>query len=202
MNKARMRLNGTLRYFCILMSMLVVSTICAASAAGTELTLPGSTHFYLFYTVTYDGNGNTGGTVPVDPNSPCLAGSTVTVLGNTGNLVNTGYTFAGWNTASDGSGTPYQPGNTFTISENVTLYAQWVTLVISPASNTVYVGDTAQYKAYLHYPSGTPADTDVTAQCTWGVNDSSIAQTTANKGNTRDWTPARPASPPPTIPSS
>ena len=30
--------------------------------------------------------------------SKYIAGATVTVLGNTGNLVNAGYTFAGWNT--------------------------------------------------------------------------------------------------------
>ncbi|HBX24233.1 MAG TPA: hypothetical protein DEF34_11480, partial [Desulfotomaculum sp.] len=49
------------------------------------------------YTVTYDGNGNTSGSVPVDSNT-YITGATVTVLGNTGNLVKTGYTFAGWNT--------------------------------------------------------------------------------------------------------
>ncbi len=79
------------------------------------------------YTVTYDGNGSTGGTVPADsrsyvPNAP------VTVAGNTGNLVKTGYTFAGWNTAEDGSGTSYSGGATFAIgSANMTLYAKWTT---------------------------------------------------------------------------
>ena len=78
------------------------------------------------YTVTYNGNGNTGGTVPVDGSSPYLQGATVTVLGNTGTLVKIGYTFAGWNTAANGSGTSYSPGNTFAMgSSNVTLYAQW-----------------------------------------------------------------------------
>ena len=37
------------------------------------------------YTVTYNGNGNTSGSVPVDPNT-YTQGATVTVLGNTGNL--------------------------------------------------------------------------------------------------------------------
>ena len=47
------------------------------------------------YTVTYNGNGNTGGTAPTDANSPYAASSTVTVLGNTDSLVKTGYTFDG-----------------------------------------------------------------------------------------------------------
>jgi hypothetical protein len=79
--------------------------------------------------VTYNGNGNTGGEVPTDSNSPYQNGATVTVLGNTGNLVKTDSalnSFVGWNTAANGSGTSYTAGNTFTISANTTLYAQWV----------------------------------------------------------------------------
>jgi hypothetical protein len=77
-------------------------------------------------TLVYNGNGNTGGSVPVDGNSPYADGSTVTVLGNTGSLTKAGgATFAGWNTHANGSGTAYSPGNTFTLSANTTLYAQW-----------------------------------------------------------------------------
>ncbi len=40
-----------------------------------------------------------------------------------------GYAFYGWNTAADGSGTDYDPGDTYTATviegENVTLYAKW-----------------------------------------------------------------------------
>ena len=75
--------------------------------------------------VSYDGNGNTGGSVPVDDTS-YESGSTVTVLGNTGGLTRTGYTFTGWNTAADGSGTGYVAGNTFTITGNTWLHARWI----------------------------------------------------------------------------
>lgn len=78
------------------------------------------------YSVTYDGNGKTSGSVPTDANSPYANGATVTVLGNTGSLAKTGYTFTGWNTAADGSGTDYAAGETFSMgTANVTLYAQW-----------------------------------------------------------------------------
>jgi uncharacterized repeat protein (TIGR02543 family) len=40
-----------------------------------------------------------------------------------------GYFFAGWNTAADGSGTTYQPNQTFALSNNVTLYAKWIQAV-------------------------------------------------------------------------
>jgi len=87
------------------------------------------------YTVTYDGNGATGGAVPVDQGK-YTAGATVTVLGNAGSLVDTGYTFAGWNTAANGSGTSYAPGATFVMgSANVTLYAQWTAL---PTYSVIY----------------------------------------------------------------
>ncbi len=77
------------------------------------------------YTVTYKGNGATGGTVPTDSNT-YVENQTTTVLGNTGSLVKTGYTFAGWNTEANGSGTSYDAGNTLTMgSSNITLYAQW-----------------------------------------------------------------------------
>ena len=35
------------------------------------------------------------------------------------------YTFMGWNTKADGSGTSYEDGADITITEDVTLYAQW-----------------------------------------------------------------------------
>lgn len=78
------------------------------------------------YTVTYDGNGNTGGTAPTDGQSPYDSGVSVTVLGNTGTLLRSDYDFGGWNTASDGSGTAYSVGNTFTIADDVVFYAVWL----------------------------------------------------------------------------
>lgn len=81
------------------------------------------------HTVTYNGNGNTGGSAPSDVSSPYTEGDTVTVLGNSGTLVKTGYSFAGWNTAANGSGTDYAPAATFAMGTgNVTLYAKWAPL--------------------------------------------------------------------------
>lgn len=76
------------------------------------------------YTITYDANGGTG-SVPVDPNG-YGAGADATVAGNSGPLSLTGFGFAGWNTAADGSGFAYLPGSIFIMpAANVTLYAQW-----------------------------------------------------------------------------
>ena len=74
-------------------------------------------------------NANDGlGTVPT-------AISTYVGVANTipsNSLTRTGYTFNGWNTASDGSGTAYATGSTITPSGDVTLYAQWKTTYVKP----------------------------------------------------------------------
>ena len=58
-------------------------------------------------------------------------GDSYTVLGNDGsgtsqNFVRTGYTFTGWNTAANGTGTAYVAGETINpLMSDVVLYAQW-----------------------------------------------------------------------------
>jgi hypothetical protein len=79
----------------------------------------------MAFTVTYDGNGATGGSVPVD-GTAYNSGDQVTVLGNSGNLSLPGGQFVYWNTAADGSGALQGPGAKFTITGNVTLFAQWL----------------------------------------------------------------------------
>ena len=79
------------------------------------------------YTVTYNKGAAVSGDVPTDSSSPYAYGSTVTVKSNSGSLVGpTGTTtFDKWNTKADGSGTAYAAAATFTITDNVTLYAQF-----------------------------------------------------------------------------
>ena len=77
-------------------------------------------------TITFNANGGSGS---VDAISTYV-GVANTIPSN--NLTRTGYTFNGWNTASDGSGTAYATGSTINPSGNVTLYAQWKTTYIKP----------------------------------------------------------------------
>jgi uncharacterized repeat protein (TIGR02543 family) len=84
--------------------------------------------------VTYNSNGATLGSVPTD-NNLYASGDKFTVPDNTGSLVKTGFTFAGWNTQADG-GTTYEANDTFTMGvANVTLYAKWT--ADAPISYTV-----------------------------------------------------------------
>ena len=101
------------------------------------------------YTVTYNGNTNTSGNAPTDSSSPYTSGSTVTVLGNSGSpvLAKSDYEFAGWNTASNGSGISYSQGNIFTINANTILYAQWIATPPSTPTALSSVGGNTQ--AYI-----------------------------------------------------
>ena len=78
-------------------------------------------------TITFNANGGSG-TVPSTISA--YVGVANTIPSNS--LTRTGYTFNGWNTASDGSGTAYATGSTITPSGNVTLYAQWKTTYVKP----------------------------------------------------------------------
>ena len=69
------------------------------------------------HTVTFNSNGGTGSMSNQIANVP-----TALTL-NT--FTRTGYIFSGWNTAANGSGTPYADGATYAFDANITLFAQW-----------------------------------------------------------------------------
>ena len=74
--------------------------------------------------LAFDANGGTG----TMPNQTIVYGTATNLSANT--FTKTGYTFTGWNTKADGSGTSYTDGQSILItneetSELKTLYAQW-----------------------------------------------------------------------------
>ena len=52
-----------------------------------------------------------------------MEGKTYEIPPNTYSRAN--HKFAGWNTAANGTGTAYGDGDSFTVTGNITLYAQW-----------------------------------------------------------------------------
>ena len=72
------------------------------------------------YKITYNGNGATGGSTA---ETSFTYGNTASVRSN--GFTRTNYSFTGWNTKADGSGTPYAAGASYTSAANLTLYAQW-----------------------------------------------------------------------------
>jgi uncharacterized repeat protein (TIGR02543 family) len=77
-------------------------------------------------------NGGSGSIAPVS--NP--VGSSTT-LPTAAGVSKSGYTFAGWNTAADGSGLAYLGGATYVFTGNQTLYAQWTpdVYVVTYSSN-------------------------------------------------------------------
>ena len=75
-------------------------------------------------TVTYDKNNAGASGTMSDGDSPYAYGSTVTVLDNEFTAP-TGKVFFKWNTKADATGQWYEADDTFEITENTTLYAQW-----------------------------------------------------------------------------
>ena len=77
------------------------------------------------YVIIYSANNSSSGTAPASQ-SYTYGSAGVTLSNNTGTLVRTGYTFAGWNTAADGSGTSYEPEATeVTFAQDTVLFAEW-----------------------------------------------------------------------------
>ena len=84
------------------------------------------------FTVSYEANGGTG--QYSDDNIAPGTQYTVKTDGATG-ITRTGYNFTGWNTAANGGGTAYQPGATFTVNSDETLYAQWEPITFDVSYN-------------------------------------------------------------------
>lgn len=105
--------------------------------------------YRLMAILAYDGNGNTGGTVPAD-NAGYKPNGSATVSGNPGHLAKTGYTFEGWNTSADGEGDFYAPGDAIEMKQNITLYASWApipsltSIALDSTSYTLRIGATHQ----------------------------------------------------------
>jgi uncharacterized repeat protein (TIGR02543 family) len=70
------------------------------------------------HTVTFNGNGATGGTMAPQTS----AGAAVLT---TNAFTRSGYIFDEWNTAVDGSGTTYDDATAYSFAQNLTLYAMW-----------------------------------------------------------------------------
>jgi uncharacterized protein (TIGR02145 family)/uncharacterized repeat protein (TIGR02543 family) len=169
---------------------------------NTNVTLYAQWSLIPTFKVTYNGNGNTGGSVPSDTTKYQVA-ATVTVKGNTGTLVKTGFTFIGWNTAADGSGAVYAVGATFPMSNaNVTLYAQWTvnsyvvtyddqsaTTAVNPSSKTVtYPANTVGSLPAAPQKTGSTFGGWFTAQNGGGTEFTATTVVTANITVYAKWT--------------
>jgi len=96
------------------------------------------------YTVSFDANGGSG--APADQTKTYGQGLALSSTEPT----KTGYTFSKWNTKADGTGTDYNPGDTYTGNADLTLYAIWeaLTFTVTYDNNGHGTAPEAQTKSY------------------------------------------------------
>ena len=114
-------------------------------------------------------------TVTFNPNFSGIAEKTQSVESGvdtkleTNSFSRTGYTFKGWNTSADGSGTAYANGATVNVSKSTVLYAQWEVntyTVTWKNGNTVLQSGKVAYGTKPAYTGATPTKA-ATAQYTY-----------------------------------
>lgn len=130
------------------------------------------------FTVSFSANGGTG--APAAQTK--TAGVNLTLTSAT--PTRDGYNFVKWNTESDGSGTDYSPGGTYSADASVVLYAQWAlkTYQVSFNANGGTGAPAAQTKTH-----GTPL-TLTSATPTWSGH-TFVKWNTAANGTGTDYSP-------------
>jgi uncharacterized repeat protein (TIGR02543 family) len=100
----------------LIMSAFALALLFGLTLAGCEPSTGGGTT----YTVTFD--KNTGDT-DASPTKKIVTPPETTVGSLPANPAKSGYTFTGWNTAANGSGTAFTAETT--VTADITVYAQW-----------------------------------------------------------------------------
>ncbi len=132
-------LNGGIRW------IKVYNTALSTAQIADELT----------GTVTFNANGGSG-----SMSSPQSSSSTTALNANGFNRA--GYTFTGWNTKGDGSGTNYANSAYYSFSDDIMLYAKWSLNAVTPTiTGTAAVGQT------LTATPGASSATGVTSAYQW-----------------------------------
>jgi uncharacterized repeat protein (TIGR02543 family) len=128
--------------------------------------------------VIFNGNNSTSGSMS---NQTAAVATALT----TNAYARTGYSFIGWNTAANGSGTPYLNGASYPFTADATLYAQWseiteastfptsadttgeTTLAINPQ----HIGDLIIFESEIHSQTITVSSVAAPGTGTWQLAD-------------------------------
>ena len=129
----------------------VTYTVGASSGTTGQIKVTGFEVVYstdsdapVSYTITYNGNGQTSGSMsPTVGENPSVASCSFT---------KDGFTFSRWNTRADGEGDDYSVGTS--VSEDLTLYAIWQEVVAPIEGNVTMTGVTSYSAVTVNGHSG------------------------------------------------
>ena len=143
-------LEGSIRYLRLYQQALTPAEV-AANASST---------------VTFDANGGSG----------TMANQTsgTSAALNTNTFTYSGHTFAGWNTAANGSGTAYADGASYPFSSSTTLYAQWTANPTTTAAATTTTTAAPTTTTTTVAPTTTVTSTTVAAGVSNATTTSSV----------------------------
>jgi uncharacterized repeat protein (TIGR02543 family) len=105
------------------------------------------------YSISYNGNGNTGGAVPATGSFVNGSGTPYAIVANTGSLTKTGYTFDSW---MDGAGTT-KSGN-YSTGADLQLFAKWTAVQFTVTYDTASGGAAPANQTYTYGTTGLTID--------------------------------------------
>lgn len=143
----------------------MIGTLSKARLYGTNLTTAqmgsnfgAEASAYGLPSITFKAND---GAATADTSQGILVGGTTVLAANT--YTRTGYSFSGWNTAADGTGTSYSDGASISLSSATTLYAMWTL----NAPSTPTITGTLKVGEVLTATPGTYSASGVTSSFEW-----------------------------------
>lgn len=152
---------------------ITVTTQDGGYSAACSVTITNA----VTYSVIFNPNGGSG----TPPAAQSYLPGTIVVVINSGSLTMSGYSFTGWNTSSNGSGTTYTPGSTFTMgSADVTLYAMWAIYYTAPTGLS-YSTPSALYTIGTAITNNVPTVTGTVTS--WSISPALPAGLNFNTGN-------------------
>ena len=160
----------------------------ATYAAGGSYTANAAAVLYAVWrintwTVAYSANGGTG--APASQTK--TYGQTLTL--SSSRPSRSGYTFLGWATKSDGTGTAYAPGGSYTANAAATLYAVWVAVQVTSLSayRSTSSGTRSDSGTYGHLSAGWKALGTIagTVAVTATANDADVTSSLSNRSGSK-----------------
>jgi uncharacterized repeat protein (TIGR02543 family) len=113
----------------------------ASYSTDADLTLYAKWTALPTYNITYNANEGDLGEVPA--NQLKIKGTDIFLSYNSGALKRTEYIFKGWNTSANGLGEDYSVGSSYSIDEDLVLYAKWSYIGVKPIiSDITFLGPT------------------------------------------------------------